>query len=154
MPRFEPDPSKISATIAILEKDEYEFLVGEPKSFEKKNADGTIANYGIRYPLTVMEGPRKGAKQFQTCYQHTEGSEAFSKRFVMACLGYDGTPDGEKAFDSAYAGRDWSFNTDDGSCGEVWRECANKRVFGAADVGVNNKTKEPMQQFTGWRALQ
>lgn len=154
MPRFEPDPSKVSATIAILEKGDYEFSVGEPKAFAKKNPDGTIANYGVRFPVTVMEGPRKGAKQFQACYQHTEGSEAFSKRFVMACLGYENTQEDEKRFDADYAGRDWSFDTDSGACGEVWRECANRRVIGTADVMPNkNNPNELMQQFTGWRVL-
>jgi hypothetical protein len=153
MPRFEPDPSKVSATIDILEKDDYEFIIGDPKAFQKVDGQGTITNYGVRYPVTVAEGTSKGKKQFQTCYQHTEGAQGFSKQFIMAAYGYPVTPAGEKDFDNDFAGKDWSFDTDTGACGEVWRGIAGKRVIGSADVVPNNRTGDPMQQFNSWRSI-
>ncbi len=153
MPRFEPDPSKVSATIDILDKDDYELIIGEPKAFASKNEDGTIRNHGVRFGVTVAEGPSKDKKQFNTCYQHTPGSEGFSKQFVMAAYGYDVTPSGEREFDRDFAGKDWGYDTDTGTCGEVWQGMANRRVVGSADIGTNPTTKEPTQQWKGWRPL-
>lgn len=153
MPRFEPDPSKVSATIDILDKDDYEFIIGTAKSFAAMNDNGSVKNHGVRYPIEVAEGTSKGKKQFQTCYQHTPGSEAFSKQFLMAAYGYDVTPAGEKEFDRDFAGKDWSYDTDSGSVGEVWRGIEGKRVIGSADIGTNKNTGDPMQQFKAWRPL-
>lgn len=40
MPRYTADPTQVSASLVILPKDEYEFVVGRPKAFERTAAAG------------------------------------------------------------------------------------------------------------------
>lgn len=153
MPRFEPDPSKVSATIEIFDKDDYEFVFGEPKAFYSKNAQTDKETYGIRFPLTIAEGPRKGGRTILTLYQHNDGSASMSKQVVMAVLGYKNSPADEKRFDGETAGQDWSFDTDTGACGEMWRKMSGKRAICSLDIGTNPNSGEPSQTFKKWRPI-
>ena len=152
MPRFNPDPSKVSATIEVLEKGDYELSIGEPRTFFRQNSKGDDS-YGVRYQLTVAEGPKKGTKIFYSCYQQSEGAQSMTKQFFMAILGYDRKPSEEKRFDADTAGQDWTFDTDSGMMGDMWRFIAGKRVICSMDVGINNQTGEQQQKFNKWRPL-
>lgn len=153
MPRYEFDPSKVAATIEVFPKGDYEFQVGEPKSFIRKNKKNEDS-FGIRFPLTIMEdmngGHAKGKRTVNTGYQHSECAQAMTKQFVMAVLGYEGNQAGEKMFDAEQAGKDWSFDPDTGAVGDAWRQVTGKRVVGSLDVGKNEETGDPQQQFKKW----
>lgn len=151
MPIFKPDPSKVSASIEILEKDDYEFTIGEPRAFFRKNRNQQDS-YGIRFPLTVAEGRKKGTKIFISLYQQSEGAQSMAKQFMIAAYGFPSTREGEKAFDAQFAGSDWGFDTDVGACGEAWKGPVGKRIIGSLDVGIS-ETGEQQQQFKKWRAL-
>jgi len=151
MPRYEADPSKVTATFEVLEKGDYEFAFGEPKAFLRTGDKGD--NYGVRYPVKVAEGPFTGKRQIVTCYIHTDDALAFSKQTLMAALGFDVNSEGEKAFNAKYAGSDWSIDTDTGACGDVWREVIGKHAVATADVGANPKDGTPTQQFKKWRKV-
>lgn len=152
MPRYEYDPSQASATIEIFPKDDYEFIVGTPKAFAKVE-DNVVKNFGVRFPLTIAEGQFRTKKTVMTCYLHNDGSQSMTKRFQMACLGYGSSPSEEKRFDAEQVGKDWAINTDSGEVGEAWRAMAGVRITGSLDVGKNNRTDEPQQNFKSWRPL-
>lgn len=152
MPIYNNDPSKVVAGFTVLPKDSYEFIVGEPKAFEKTGQKGV--NYGVRFPLVVATGPMEGTKaQPHVCYEHTQDAEAFGKQFKMAALGFGKGREEEKRFDKEYGGKDWSFDTDSGGVGDAWREMVGKRVIGDYDIGINPNSGEEQQKVLGWRKL-
>jgi hypothetical protein len=152
MPRYEGDPTRASATFEVFPKGDYEFSIGEPKAFERTNAKGA-PTWGIRYTLTVQsEGPHKGKIFVQTLYKHVETAEGINKRFVMAAMGYQVKRDDEKRFDADFAGKDWSFDTDSGACGDAWRELTGRRVVASLDVKLGQDQTE-QQDVKGWRPL-
>lgn len=150
MPRYESNPSAVQSSIEVLPKDDYEFVVGEPKAFERTGAKGV--NYGVRYGLTVGSGDYNGKRTVVTLYEHTEGAQSMAKRFKMAALGYAGGRAEEKRFDAEWGGKDWSFDTDSGSVGDAWRELVGQRVVGSLDVRMDDNGNEN-QDFKGWRPL-
>lgn len=151
MPRYENDPTKVTASFEVLPKDDYEFIVGEPKSFYRINNAGN-PSYGVRYPLTVGSGPMQGKKSSQVCYEQSEGAIAMGKQFRLAVLGYDKGRSEEQRFDKDYAGKDWAFDTDDNSVGDAWRELTGKRVVGSFDVAMGTNGEE-QQDVKGWRKI-
>ena len=152
MPRYEPDLSQVSATIAILDKDEYEFEIGKPKAFQRERKKGG-ESIGVRYPMTVAEGPQSGKRTFYSCYTHSDGGQGFAKQFLMCALGFELTQEAEKRFNEAYKGADWGFDTDSGECGDIWEEAAGKHIIASVDLGVNPETGEPNQQWVRFRPV-
>lgn len=152
MPRYETDPTSVTGVIAILDKGEYELLIGEPKAFEKPNKAGNLS-VGVRYPITVAEGPEKGSKTFYTCYTHSEGGMGFAKQFLMTALGYPLTKDAEKSFNEKYRGSDWGLDTDSSSVGDMWREVTGKRVNAAVDVGLSDDGVTQQQKWIKFRPV-
>ncbi len=151
-PRYEPDLTAVAATLEQFEKGDFEFGIGEPKSFQRTNDKGQLS-VGVRYPLALSEesnGHKKGAKQMFSCYIHTDGGMTFSKRFIMAALGFKNTSQDERVFDEKYKGADWSIDPETGAVGDVWRQPAGRRITASLDVGVNPNTGEPSQQYTGF----
>lgn len=150
MPEYNGDPTRVSANFEVFPKDDYEFVIGEPKSFEKVGEKGL--NYGIRYTLTVAtEGPFKGKKFMQTLYMHSEGAQPINKRFILAGFGYD--IKAEKKFDQDFAGKDWGFNPPTGACGDAWRELVGKRVVASLDVKISDRDGSDQQDVKGWRPI-
>jgi hypothetical protein len=156
MPRFEHDPSEVSAVISVFPKEEYEFLVGEPSAFYNAGKEGKQDNYGVRYKMTVAEDKgsvKKNEFSFYNCFEHTEGSRGFGKQYRMAVLGFPVTKQGEAAFDAKYKGSDWSIDTDSKACGDAWRDLTGKRVRAVVDVGINTTTGEPQQKWVRFLPL-
>lgn len=153
MARYEFDPSKVAATIEVFPKGDYEFQVGEPKSFIRKNKKNEDS-FGIRFPVTIMEdishGKSKGKRTVVTGYQQSEGAQAMTKQFVMAVLGYANNQTEEKRFDAEQAGKDWGFDPETGAVGDAWRQATGKRVIGQLDEGKNEETGDPQQKFVKW----
>ena len=155
-PRYEHDASTVSAVIAILDKGDYELMIGEPKAFFNQGKEGKPDNYGIRYPLTVAEGAEKGSKTFYNAFIHTDGALSFSKQFLMAALGYKATKEEEKRFNDKYRGSDWGIDTDTKGVGDVWREATGKRLTASVDVGiqeVGQNAGQPQQKWLKFRPL-
>lgn len=152
MPHFEPDPTAVQATIEVLEKGEYEFIIGKPKSFARTKDDGG-ESVGVRYPMTVAEGEHKGAKTFYSCYVATDGGLSFAKQYLMAALGYKASAADEKRFNETFRGSDWGLNTDDGTCGSVWEQPVGNHVLSTVDIGENPKTGEPNQRWVKFRPV-
>lgn len=151
-PRYEPDLTAVAAALELFEKGAWEFSVGEPKAFQRENDKGQLS-VGVRYLLSLAEetnGHKKGSKQMFSCYIHTDGAMTFSKRFVMAALGYRNTSQEERRFDETYKGADWSVDPETGAVGDAWRQPAGRRVNCSLDIGTNPNTGEPSQQFVGF----
>lgn len=151
-PRFEPDLTAVAANLDLFEKGSWEFSIGEPKSFSRENEKGQLS-VGVRYPLALSEekdGHKKNAKQLFSCYIHTEGGMTFSKRFIMAALGFKNNTQSEREFDEQFKGADWGIDPDTQAVGDVWRQPAGRRVIASCEIGTNPNTGEPSQQFTGF----
>lgn len=155
-PIFNFDPSKVSTALAILDKGEYIFQVGEPRAFhrDKKDAAGNVVGsvFGAMYPVTVVEPlEHKGKKQIFNAQVHTEGAQSYAKMFVMAALGFNPRDHkSEEQFNAQFSGADWSLDFTTKAVGDVWREPKGKLIKGSVDVTQNQETGEPMQQFKSW----
>lgn len=152
-PRYEPDFSKVTVSFELFSKGDYEFVIGEPTSFQGENRKGGL-KVGVRYPIVLAEdtnGHKKGARQMFTCYIHSDGAMSFSKQWLMAALGFNRNE--EKKFDAEYASKDWSIDTESKAAGDVWREVNGKRVIISVDQQANPETGELGNTFSGFRPV-
>lgn len=157
-PVHTPDPTQVSAFFHLFPKGDYLFNVGEAKPFEGTNQKGD-ANSGLRYPLICSDvladgdSASVGKKQMFTCYTHSEGALSFSKRFLMACLGFSQDNDGEMAFNEKYAGQDWKVDPDPDApyVGEVWQSVNNSSLIMTTDIKLNEGIKT--QDWKAMRAV-
>lgn len=148
------DIKKEVAGIEIFPKGDYEFKVGEPKPFAKKNDDDTFANFGVRVALVIAEPAEyENKKAIYSNYMHFDGAGAFTKQFIMACLGYGKSKSEEERFNQDHGDEDWGFDPEGPSLGDAWKQLEGQRVIGSMTIQKNNKTGEPMQNFGGWRAI-
>lgn len=157
-PRFESDLTGVTSALVVLKPGDYEFKVGDPKSFKRQAGEDKHDSIGIRYPLQVAEVVEgdvnaKGKKILYSLYLHSDGAKTFAKQFVMACLGFENKEASEEKFNDVVRGKDWSYDPETQSVGEVWASLRGTRVIGTVDIGVNNKDGTPMQQFKGFRPL-
>lgn len=154
MPRYEPDPSKVSATIVVLPKDRYEFIVGEPKAYERTTKKNSLQQYGVMFPLTVAEGPLKDKKIFFNGGQDNDIAQSVTKQFCMAAMGFSLNEQGEADFNHKYNHDDWSYNTDDKSVGEFWKKLKGKRVNCDVDITMaDDGSGTQYQKFVKWHPL-
>jgi len=157
-PQYNPDPTTVSAFFYMFEKGDYLFDVGEGKPFEGVNQKGE-PNAGVRFPLIcsdVLEGDSggKGKKQMFTCYIHTDGAVQFSKRFQMACLGYEATSEGEAKFDKETKGEDWKVdpNPEAPYLGEMWKKLTGSTLIMHCSTKLNDDGQK-QQQWDGFSPL-
>lgn len=156
MPRYTPNQTNNTATFEVFPLGEYELIIGEPKPFtseDKPQQDGTTktGNYGIRYALTIAEGPFAGKKYIKTCYMHTQGSEDMTKQFMLAAHGFESNFDSEKLFNDKIATMDQTFNSDDGSCGDYWTSIKGGRV--KVTLATTMYQGKEQNQEKGWSKL-
>jgi hypothetical protein len=152
---FNMDLTAVSVALVVLDKGEVVFKLGEPKPFyrvkrdEAGNETGDEV-FGVGYPLTV-EFPEEhaGGRQYFQAHMHTEGAQGFTKRFVMAALGYDPRDSAqEKIFDEKFRGADvWGINPETGAVGDIWREIKGRSVKCEVAIGQHSKTGEATQDF-------
>jgi hypothetical protein len=146
---FSFNPSEVSAVIEVLPKGEYEFTVGEPKSFMRKNKQGADS-YGVAFPLVLAEdanGKRKGTRIFYNTYGQSEGAQAIAKQFLMAAHGYKRNEADEKKFNEEFAGKDWNYNPVAKTAGDAWHSVKGKRVKASLDTSINPDTQALQQVF-------
>ena len=163
MPRYDHDPSKVTSTLQVLSKGDYEFIIKGIKAFERTAGAGH-QSYGVRYKLEVAEGLQKGKLVVVTSYLHSEGAESMAKQFLIAAYGNQVNDAGEKAFDEETAGNDWAFDTDSGAVGEGYSVLIGKRIANDLDVEMQHSkwvdgkpdTDSPLverQVFGTWRPI-
>lgn len=152
MPRFNPDPSKVTIGFPVYPKGTYLVELSDPKTFYrvgKQDASGAAKadNYGVQFAASkIADGPEKGKPFPITCMMHTPGSEGFSKVIQMAVLGYNPKDDKEQErFNITEAG-DWSFNTDENSCGDQWHKMKGKVVAVDVDEKIDMTSGVPVKQ--------
>jgi hypothetical protein len=155
MPRYTADLSKANAGYVLLEKGDYEFTVGEPKTFYRSGTNQQTGeateSYGIQYPLTVVGGDQDGKNLNIQLYLHTDKSFGMAKKFVMAALGY--SLDREKEFNADFEGADWSFDTDTQEVGDIWTKAAGTRLAATADIVNDKRNPERQNQQFNWRPI-
>jgi len=131
--RYEFDVSAVSVTFKTFPKGDYEFTIGEVKSFKKTSQEGE-ETYGIRFPMkcvaVVEEGDSAmvGERANYDAYLHGEPNP-FAVAFVMAVLGFPITEDGERAFKEKYEGEDWGYDADNGTVGDMWSKATGGRLI-------------------------
>lgn len=140
MPRFTPDPTKVASGFLTYPKGTYRVELGQAQSFISKNKAG-VENHGVKFTgkiVSSIDNPAFVGKPHPiTCYQHTEGSEAFSKAIQMAALGCK--KDAE--FDAKFGTEDWTYNTDDKSAGEGWHKMDGQVIdITYGETGINTET--------------
>lgn len=150
--RYNFDPNAVAATMTVFEKGEYTFKLTSVKSFLGKEKEGKETSYGVRVTAECQTpGAYLGKKAIFNLYMHNEGSQSVSKQVLMAAYGYEKNPEAEAQFNSDFTVKDWSFNPEDGSVGEVWNGLINQQV-----IAVNvPKIYEGNAQnaFGGWRKI-
>lgn len=162
MPRFNPNPNKVSGSIEILPKDSYHLKLGEPKPAERSKGQD-VKVYGIQWPLTVISGAETGSEHagktifFFGEWNNEDGSEAqfanITKNIVMAALGY--TPrdnDSEKQFNSDTEAMDWGYDTDNKYVGELWMKTKDCGIMADLDTqnGKGDKADRVYQRFNAF----
>lgn len=153
--RYDFDPTAVSATFKTFPKGDYEFSVGEPRSFKRTSNEGK-ETFGVRFPCkceeVVSEGdPKmKGERAVYSAYLHGEANP-FVKQFLMAVLGFSVDETGEKAFDEKYKGYDWSFDPDNGTVGDMWSTVTGGRLIASMDIQMWEN--EPRQQWASFRPV-
>ena len=154
-PQYNTDPSTVSAYFFLFSKGDYIFQVGEGKPFEGVNQKGE-ANAGIRYPIIctdVIDGDSKGKgkKQMFTCYIHSDGAMSFSTMFMMACLGYESSGDGEMKFNEEHQGADYRVdpNPEAPYLGEMWKKLTGSSLIIHASTRLNDENQKQQK----WNAF-
>lgn len=141
MAKFGFNPANVDASIPILPKDQYEFILGDPVAFIGKaieEGSDKEQNHGVRFPLVVAEGDKKGKRIFFNGYQHSEGARSFTKGLQMTALGYKlRDADEEARFNTDHANDDWSYDPDTKTCGEGWHAMKGQRVLITIDIGAS-----------------
>jgi hypothetical protein len=152
--RYSYNPAAVTSNFETFDKGDYVITLGQPKSFVNKEPDGSVRNFGIRFPFVMADGKYVGKRGVFTAYLHNEGSQSMTKRFQMAVLGYGGSSEDEKKFDVDQIGINWGdFDPENGTVGEPWNALKGANVISVMDVGQNNKTGDPQQNFKSWRPI-
>ena len=158
-PQYNPDPTQVSAFFYLFNKGDYLFEVGEGKPFEGTNQKGD-PNAGIRYPIicsdVLEDGDKegKGKKQMFTCYIHSDGAMQFSKRFIMAGLGYESSSEGELKFNEENKAADWRVdpNPEAPYVGEMWKKVEGSTMIIHTSIKLGEDGQK-QQQWNGFSPL-
>lgn len=175
---FEPDFSTVHASTPIWKKGTYEITVSKvrgrawDKTDEKTQEKTMVRGVEIRLKLvgvydsagklsTSMDGAEIAGKDVepQTLYIHSDGAMAFSKRIMMAILGYK--KEEEEEFNEYFKTLDLKMGIEeadgggyDVTIGEGWQTLAGKNVIVTLSEGEREdkttKQKLPTQEFGVW----
>jgi hypothetical protein len=152
IPRFRFDPAAVQSGALVLPKDDYEFIVGEPKVFARKKTGTDIDSYGLMFPLLVAsEGEFKGKRIFVNFYMHSEGALPMLKAFQLAVFGF--TPQQEREFNAQYpASEAWDVDFETKTVGDNWKSMTGQRVCATALVVPNQQSGDDQNNFR-WRPV-
>lgn len=141
-----PVPSN-TATVGflVLDKDDYEFVIGDAKTFITLDKEtNEPRNWGVGFNLTVSGGPQDGKSLGQVrFYLHNEGSVRMTKGFLMAALGYTSSQSDEAEFNETYP--DIGIDPDDNTMADVYTRCVGNRIRASVDVKPNPKREGEVQ---------
>lgn len=153
MPRITPDLANATASIPLLDKDSYTFLLGEKKPFCRKNDDGKLV-YGVLYTITDKNNP--AVRLPYSVYLHGEAeSLGYSLQFLMAASGFDPKDKtAEREFKAQYGESYWLDVDEDNlvitECGELFDKLSGGMAAADIDMKPNKKTGD-MQNTFKWR---
>lgn len=154
MPRFDFNPADASSGIQIYPKGEYIITLGEATSFYAAGKNGKADNAGVIFRAKIAEGEKKGKPVMVRCYYHTQEARDYSKSIQMSALGYTPRKNGEdERFNKDKSGLDWTFNTDDKSCGEGWHSMSGQSIKWEADISINIETGEQQQKTLSYNPI-
>lgn len=146
MPRYTPNPTNVIAGFAVYPKGVYYIELGTPVAFATKEGSDK-SNYGINFPAKIVSSidqPSWVGKPMPTrCFQHSDGGLSYSKGIQMAALGVKK----DDEFNEKFGGEDWSFDTDDKSCGGGWHKMANQVI--GVEIGEVEFNKQTQTEQTG-----
>jgi len=150
-PSYEYNPKDTKATAEVFEaQDGVEFKIGKGKGFMRKEADGSIRNYGVRFSITRADD---GRQSFANFYLHFDGGPRMLKQFQMACVGMKRDKEGEAQFDSQFGDGDWRIDWESGDLGEAWSVLNGSRAVCDVTVNVNKDTGDQGNNFNKWRPV-
>lgn len=138
MPRFVPNPNAGSSLRFTAPTDDYDFVIGEPQTFEMDNtATGGKHSWGIRYSLRIKGGELDGKRMGQDVqlYLHTDNTLGINIIFLMAALGFiPGDAAAEESYKEFTADWDWSFDTDTKEVGEGWKKLVGNIIHNHVEM--------------------
>lgn len=159
MPRFTPD-TNVRATTRVFDRGDYRLAIERHTPIIREKDDGSIAA-GVLYGIKMVgkldakgkvtdEHAGEDVTPF-TCWMHSSGAQSFTKRFLMAALGYK--KEDEDKFDKDY----WSnpkkdFTIDgtpeDASAGAAWEEAVGNQFVATLDKRIwNNQEQQDFASF-------
>ena len=157
MGRYNPNIMGSAATVLLLSKDTYQFVPSEPKTFKRTSTDPKTKKereiFGISYGLRVKGGQFDGKTIPLQFYMHTEGGFGMAKQFIMACMGYEVTQEGEAQFNADHADADFSFDPDTNEIGEYWKKPTGALVEADCDERANPNNLNQKNQTFKWRPV-
>jgi hypothetical protein len=158
MPRYEINPTTVSATFTTLPKEHYSFSIDSVKTFYNETKNGP--QYGLQYGLTVVKASDptlNGKKVVFRGQMENEIGQGMHKRFQMAAHGYTVNAEGEKAFNEANAAADFSFVavphgdvSEVAVVGEFYRNLVGKKVDADLDITIQDATGREFQKWTAF----
>jgi len=151
MPRFTPNLSNVSAGIPLLDRGEYEFLVGESKPFIRVTEKDGVAKtlWGVVTSLKVTsEGAFKDKTIPWQMFMHTDASQPMIKQFLMAVYGFN--KNNEADFNVKFNEDDYIVDTEDNILGDVWTGIAGKYVRANVVQKANKLDATQMQNQFSW----
>lgn len=169
MPRFEPDFTKVRASIRIYERGDYLCRIGKARPFAYYKKDDVnprrqVMVAGMKYPLTMvgkLDEEGQPTDEFRgepitpmNLYLHSEAAYGMTKRFVMTAAGYD--RDHENDFDEEWLPEnDLSFEVDDDvdegeefevTVGDGWHTIEGNLIVLTLDKRMYKKTPDSPEQ--------
>lgn len=163
MPRFDPDFTKVDASIPIHDKGLYELKVTKvtPFAYIKEEDNAEVA--GVRLSMEVvgvLDSKGKlnrdsAGRQVvpQRLYVHTEKAWGMAKQTAMAIAGY-ARDDEDNANEKFFAKNEFFVDglDDDVTCGSGWLTLDGRHVRVYLDKGMDTyegRTRE-VQNFQNW----
>ena len=162
MPRFEPDPKEVRASVRIYDRGDYELKVGKPRGFYYVRESDEREIAGVDVPLEMVgmldgkgnpDGKFEGeAVSNDRLYLHSEKALPFLKRFAMAVLGYDRNSE-EKFNKDWWDGADISLEATEGdgettlTIGAFFGELEGQRVIAHLDKEMSQDGEREQQAF-------
>lgn len=157
MARYNPNLMGSNAAMQLLPKGDYEFTIGEAKTFQRTSTqvvNGTSVEkevYGVSYSLRVRGGDLDGKTVPLQFYLHTDGGFGMAKQFIMAACGYPVTAADEARFNEEMAELTFGFDTETSELDNGWKKPVGAIIKAAVDQRPNPKNVEQMNQTFKWR---
>lgn len=153
MPQFDGDVASLNAVSPPLDPGIYTFQLDEPQVFSRLNRKNE-ESYGIKFPLRVVDGEKKGHLIFFDCYFNGEAGGSAAKRLAMAVMGFEVNESNEKKFNAQFGSDKESMHIDfeEKELGSFWKSLGGRNVVGSLGTKMNSFEGEEklQQQYKKW----